>query len=195
MKNFFNYLSFRASEVRARYGISLILIAILVSISSCDKNDDDRPQDPISQLPPATTIGANTFGALLDGEPFIPSGGINPLDCVYQLIDGERFFGLQGNKRNENFNLISVSLSTNAKEIEQDQTYQLIEEADGNATGIYGLSGDLFFTNSIQTGEMTITRLDLNTQIVSGTFFFDVIDGNGNLRQIREGRFDMRFTQ
>lgn len=91
--------------------------------------------------------------------------------------------------------ILSLSLSTNAKEIEQGQTYQLIEEADGNATGIYGLSGDLFFTNSIQTGEMTITRLDLNTQIVSGTFFFDVIDGNGQLREIRDGRFDMRFTQ
>jgi len=42
---------------------------------------------------------------------------------------------------------------------------------------------------------MTITRLDLSAQIVSGTFFFDIIDENGELREIREGRFDMRFTR
>ena len=30
--------------------------------------------------------------------------------------------------------------------------------------------------------------------IVSGTFWFDVIDFQGNLHQIREGRFDMQYT-
>ncbi len=193
MRKIYSLLSFRTSVIRVRYGIFLLLSPFLLT-TSCS-NDDDNSQDPISQLPPATTTGENTFGALLDGEPFIPRGGVNPLDCVYQLVNGERFFGLQGNKRNENFNLLSLSLSTNAKEIEQGRTYPLIEEADGNATGIYGIRGDLYFTNAVQTGEMTITRLDMNAQIVSGTFFFDVIDEEGNLRQIREGRFDMRFTQ
>ena len=89
----------------------ITLILLLLSVTACDKNDDDSPQDPLSQLPPATMTGANTFGALLDGKPFIPSGGINPLDCVYQLINGERFFALQGNKRDEEFNRISLSLS------------------------------------------------------------------------------------
>lgn len=83
---------------------SLVLLCTL----SCEK--DDGPQDPVSQLPPATMTGANTFGALLDGEPFIPSGGINPLDAQYQLINGERFFIVDAAKRNENFNLISLSL-------------------------------------------------------------------------------------
>lgn len=59
----------------------------------------------------------------------------------------------------------------------------------------YGFNGDFYFTNSQQTGELTITHLDLNSQTISGTFFFDVIDQDGNLREIREGRFDMRFTQ
>ena len=35
----------------------------------------------------------------------------------------------------------------------------------------------------------------LSKQVVSGTFFFDIIDQNGDLRQIRDGRFDMQFTQ
>jgi flagellar basal body rod protein FlgG len=45
------------------------------------------------------------------------------------------------------------------------------------------------------TGELKITHLDLTDQTISGTFFFDIVDRNGDLREIREGRFDMEFTQ
>jgi hypothetical protein len=76
----------------------------------CSNNDDDGSTDPLDQLPPATQIGANTFGCFVDGEPFIPGDSTNPLDCQYKLIDGERYFQLQAMKRNENFNLISLSL-------------------------------------------------------------------------------------
>lgn len=65
----------------------LFLSLILLSTSSC-KDDDDTPTNPVDQLPPATQTGENTFGCLLDGEVFIPSGGTNPLDCVYQFVNG-----------------------------------------------------------------------------------------------------------
>lgn len=174
----------------------LKLMLIITLLISCENDDDNNPQNPIDQLPATTMTGENTFGALLDGEPFIPSGGVNPLDCVYQLINGERFFNLQGNLQDENFNLIRLSISTNAKELSQGMTFPLLVNNPGNAYAAFFLNTDQTFTDgSNYTGELTITRLDLNDQIVSGTFFYDVIDGNGNLRQIRDGRFDMRFTQ
>jgi hypothetical protein len=170
------------------------LVLLTLSLSGCSK-DDKQSQDPLNQLPPATQIGANTFGALLDGEAFIPRGGTNPLDCVYQLINGERFFNVQGNKSDKDFNLIGLSLSTIAKEIETGETYQLLEEAEGNVFGGYFFNTGFVYTNNMQSGELTITHLDLENQTVSGTFWFDVIDQNGDLRQIRNGRFDMQFTQ
>jgi hypothetical protein len=89
-----------------------LLLFLALTINSCANNDDDNGLvGPISQLPPATQTGANTFGALLDGEPFIPSGGINPLDGVYQLINGERYLNVQATKRDEDFNRIGLSLS------------------------------------------------------------------------------------
>ena len=160
----------------------------------CSK-DDDQPTNPVDQLPPETQSGANTFGALLDGEPFIPSGGVNPLDCVYQFVNGNYFFALQGNKRNENNSLILLGLGTNSLEINENITYELRVNAPDNAFATYALGGNFFETNSNQTGQMTITHLDLENQTVSGTFWFDVIDQNGDLKQIREGRFDMQFTQ
>jgi hypothetical protein len=90
----------------------LLFLLLTLTINSCDKNDDDNgPQDPISQLPPATQVGANTFGALLDGEPFIPNGGVSETQCNYQLLNNERYFFVTGIKReSETFNLFSLSL-------------------------------------------------------------------------------------
>ena len=52
------------------------------------------------------------------------------------------------------------------------------------------------FTNQEYTGELIITKLDFNNQIVSGTFWFDLENPfTGERVEIREGRFDTLFTQ
>ena len=66
------------------------------------------------------------------------------------------------------------------------------EKNDGNAYGKYSYAANFTYTSQIQTGELKITKLTSN--IVSGTFWYDVIDYQGNLHQIREGRFDMLYT-
>jgi hypothetical protein len=172
----------------------LLLFTISLTLNCCNNDDDNNAQNPIDQLPPATQTGENTFGCLLDGEPFLPSGGVNPLDCVYQLINGEYYFNLQGNKEDENFNLIRLSLSANARELQEGETYQLIENEVGNIFARYSFNSNATFTSQNYSGTLIINKLDLNNQIVSGTFSFDIIDFEGNLRQIREGRFDMQFT-
>ncbi|WP_277633172.1 hypothetical protein [Avrilella dinanensis] len=51
-------------------------------------------------------------------------------------------------------------------------------------------------TTSEYTGEMTITRFDLEEEIVSGTFWFDLENPwTGEAIEIREGRFDTHFSQ
>ncbi|VVV01345.1 MULTISPECIES: hypothetical protein [Mesonia] len=42
---------------------------------------------------------------------------------------------------------------------------------------------------------MTITKLDFENHIVSGTFWFDAINEEGKVLEIREGRFDTLFTE
>ena len=176
--------------------IKLFLCSVaLLCLCSCDSDDDNTPQNPVNQLPEATQTGENTFGCLLDGEAFIPGSGINPLDCVYQLINGERFFNLQGNNKDEDFNRTRISLSTNAKELEEGQTYQLIDNEEGNAFARFSYNANATFTSQNNSGTLTITKLDLTNQIISGYFSFDIIDFEGKLREIRDGRFDMEFTQ
>ncbi len=172
----------------------LLLLLTTLTLSFCNK-DDDKTLSEIDKLPPATQTGANTFGCLLDGQAFIPSGGTNPLDCVYQYVNGGYNFGLQGNKRNQNNNLVTIAIGTDNLQIEQGFTYNLLDEFSGNAFGVYSLSTNTFYTSTIETGELKISKLDQISQTVSGTFWFDVKDQNGVIHQIREGRFDMQYTQ
>lgn len=74
-------------------------------------------------------------------------------------------------------------------------TYSLVENDIGNVFARFSFNTQATFTDIQNTGTLTISRPDLNNQIISGTFSCDILDFEGNLRQIREGRFDMRFTQ
>lgn len=174
----------------------LLLITLsLLSTTSCN-NDDDQPQNPIDQLPLATQTGENTFGCLLDGEVFIPGGGTNPLDSVYQFVNGGYYFSVQGNKRNSENNLLTISIGVLNIELIQGTTYQLLENEDGNATASFLISTLSNYTSINNSGELTITKLDTENQIISGVFWFDVIHPlTGEIAEIREGRFDMEYTQ
>lgn len=174
---------------------SLILLLTTFTFSCCNKDDNPTPANPISQLPPATQTGANTFGCLLDGQVFIPGGGTNPLDCVYQFVNGGYYFALQGNKRDSDNNLLRISIGTINLQIAQNNIYQLKEQQDGNSVGRFSVNGLPSYTSSNYTGELKITKLDTQNQIVSGTFWFDVKDQNNVIHQIRDGRFDMQYTQ
>ena len=173
--------------------ISFLIFAI--ALNSCNKDNDPKPTNPIDQLPPATQTGANTFGCLLDGEVFKPSTiPGNRLDCVYQYVDGGYYFSLQANRRDPNNNLIALGCSTQNLQIFEGQTYQLKDRIDGNAYGKYFLNIEFTYTNTFENGELKITKLDSINNIVSGTFWFNISDFLGNKHEIREGRFDIQFT-
>jgi hypothetical protein len=174
----------------------VFLLTISLTLSCCNSDDDNNAQNPIDQLPPETQTGENTFGCLLDGEVFIPGGGTNPLDSVYQFVNGGYYFSVQGNKRDSENNLLTISIGVLNIELTQGTTYQLLENEDGNATARFLISTLSNYTSSNNSGELTITKLDTENQIVSGTFWFDVIHPlTGEIVEIREGRFDMQYTQ
>ena len=174
----------------------LILTLPFWGLGGCNK-DDDKPADPVNLLPPITQTGAGTFGALVDGKPFI---GKNPyFNCYYQFVDGGYYFGLGGEDERSLPQYIYI-LSENIQ-LKQGETYELLDVEKGNA---YGGGGFIFsytsssqsYTNKTFTGELTITKLDFTNNIVSGTFWFDLKHPvTGERVKIREGRFDTRFTQ
>lgn len=167
----------------------LLLILTVFSLTSCDK--DDKPKTELEKLPPATQTGERTFGCLLDDVAFVPT---KPnCSSFYQYVNGY-YFSLQGNLY-VNKEYILLGLSTDNLKIEEGKTYILQDKIDGNASAAYLNGNDSFYTSSIEKGEMKISKLDLIKHIVSGTFWYDIKDGKGVTHKIREGRFDMPFTQ
>ena len=171
--------------------ITIFLLFVLAS-NSCSKDDDKG----VESLPPATQTGARTFGCLVDGNAFIDTGAIN---CFYQYVDGGYYFGLHG--KNDDENPSSVNVATYNKTISEGETLLLTLKQDGYAWGgIYvrfpDAIGEGAFTDSEYSGELTITKLDYENNIVSGTFWFDVKHPQTGARiEIREGRFDTKFSQ
>lgn len=51
-------------------------------------------------------------------------------------------------------------------------------------------SQNQYNTNNTYSDELTITRVDTYNSIISGTFWFDAINEQGQIVEIRDGRFD-----
>ncbi|NHM02598.1 hypothetical protein [Flavobacterium difficile] len=170
----------------------LVLLFVSFTLSCCNK-DDNPPADPLSQLPPATQIGAGTFGCLVNGVPYVDNSG--DFNCFYQLVNGEYYFGITASINNqENLQIDIGSLKSQLIEGE----ILLKERENGNFYAF--LSFDCICppgkTNSVQPGSLNVSKFDIQNNIVSATFEFTVTDPNtGAVYNITNGRFDSTFTQ
>ncbi|GEM54107.1 DUF6252 family protein [Flavobacterium branchiophilum] len=178
----------------------ILLFALTLTLSCCNK--DDNPSSSKDQLPAETQTGANTAGCLLNGQVFIPhQRGLNAaLLCNYEFLNGKFYFNLVINDNRESIGK-TVSVRTGEISLATNSIYPLnisntIFQPDFiGGGGVYGIgASNYFYTNSIKTGELKITRLDLSNSIISGTFWFDAVNSAGETVQIRSGRFDFQYT-
>lgn len=180
------------------------ILCFLLLSGSCKK---PKTVNPIDQLPAETQTGANTFGCLVDGVAFLPGGGSlsGPnLICVYQnLISGTPAgytFALGATDKKDPRKITTVGFGMDSIKMGIG-IYILKVRNNGNGGGQFGYyddnnpNGNLFSTSEFVTGELQIRKFDTINQIASGTFWFDAINAAGQKVQIRDGRFDMRYTQ
>ena len=168
----------------------LVLLTVALTISCCNKDDDNT-----ETLPPATQTGAGTFACKVNGTSYIDTSG-GYFNCFYQLVDGDYYFGISG--EDENNILRVIALASNAFEIEEGLQYTLTCDEPNNHYGEVGFTNQLVNSNTCNSnyGSMIISKLDFINNIVSGTFEFDIVHPNtGETIEIREGRFDTLFTQ
>ena len=58
-----------------KYTFYILLLAITIGFTQCCKEKPNNNNDnDIPGLPPATQVGANTFGCLVNGVPWVPQG-------------------------------------------------------------------------------------------------------------------------
>jgi hypothetical protein len=161
--------------------------------SSCKKEVD--------KLPSATQTGANTFGCLVNGQAWIPSGrgafsGVNPTSGGFfgEVNNSMSIYIMAYGENDEMAIYLKNSLGVGTYHLNRNPSikpYAVLPEA---SYGMYSLLYDPeYVTDSTHTGTVTITHADLITGIVSGTFELQVYQKNtGKIVNITEGRFDYK---
>ena len=165
-----------------------LLLAALLGLSQCKKNDPA----PVDQLPPATQTGANTFGCLLNGQPWVPYGTASfsiYYDPNYRNgtinIDTSRPIG---NSSYQTITLASDSLKTIGRyplTIPGHQEALFID----TKTGCRFLGSDPYY----RSGFLNITRLDLQAGVIAGTFEFTLAKPGCDTIKVTQGRFDKKL--
>jgi hypothetical protein len=176
-----------------------LLLALLLGLSHCKKGDSG-PIDPASQLPPATQTGAHTFGCLLNGQPWMPSGYDNRPNFSVTYDPGYAGGSLtirayrypSGKKSYENIIL-------GGDRIAQVGVYPFVLVGDRKAffsdhnanapCDDFSEAPDVTY----RVGSLTITRLDLTQGIISGTFSFKLAKPSCDTIKVTQGRFDYKL--
>jgi hypothetical protein len=156
------------------------------------KCEDETLKNPIDLLPPATQSGANTFGCLIDGEVFTPDNRPNSFDHSYISANGGYYLVIGGGRRLDN-GLLGINIGTEKLSINEGDIVILSTREEGNAYGSFYFSSNTSYTSSIYSGELHINKHDFINKIISGTFWYDIKDAFGDIHQIREGRFDIKY--
>lgn len=173
----------------------LITICLpLLFLMSCKKE--------VTELPPATQTGANTFGAKVNGNFWIPQGfGPAPASNLLEAIRLGPNFYIRA--RNFASSPNETEFEIFIKDLTGPGTYSLNTTMAARSTAAsYGFYVKRNFspisewlTSATYSGSVTITFMDTTNNILSGTFQFTAEDvfGTGTPITVSEGRFDVKY--
>jgi predicted small secreted protein len=164
---------------------TILLLLTTLALNSCNK-DDDKPKDPIDELPIATQNGKNTFGCLINGVPFVVKN-TSMQTAIYQ----GGILQISGGIDNSNMDKqISINISA---PINLNVPYDLTLIPSNLAIFVNNGEGCYYDYNNTISGTLLLTNLDQINFIVSGTFEFSTVTGNCENINITNGRFDLQY--
>ena len=170
-----------------------ICISLLFS-TACNKN--------IDELPPATQTGANTFGAKVNGQLWVPqSFGLLANDILETRLFANGDLSIKAS--NFSSSPTETEFEIFVKEVKVTGTYLLNSNVSyPTMSAGYGYyvkrkftPENEWLTSSASTGSVTITRIDSANNIVSGTFQFKAasIYNPAEILTVTDGRFDLKI--
>lgn len=171
---------------------NFLLAIFLLSFLTYSCSKVENCDNPLDCLPPITQTGEGTFGCLINGKTFTPGGSqlSGPTKQVsYQFLDGGYHFGMSMDHRKSKTSIFIAVRS----QIEEGETYHLVRYGRDSNYGQCYYNGSLYGTNEELNGEIMFTNIDEEKGIVSGSFWFDAVNEEGEMVRIREGRFDMEY--
>lgn len=189
-----------------KYSILVFLLLLTISLSfQCKKQNICT--DPVCQLPPATQTGANTFGCLVDGKPWTANTsdgfGLDKISIGYRFVDKDTFFIIRTHRRHKREGIdsdVALFMQGGNKPgifpLKDNDAIGPRLSTPAGSVGVYQISKNYSYptyeTDSVHTGQVTITKYDLAHKVASGTFYFTAQDANtDSIIHITDGRFDV----
>ena len=160
--------------------IKTCILILFLAVAGCKK-----------ETPPSQN-GANTISAKVDGNKWAKKsciscvGGGSGISVTYD----NTFFGVTGQNADQN-----ISISLVIKSLSSTGTYELSSQESNYARVFNNNNKILYYTNTLNIGKVTVTKLDLVNKIISGSFEFVAADENnpGKKVNITNGYFDVTF--
>ena len=168
------------------FGASLLL-------AQCKKQNSD----PASRLPPATQTGANTFGCILNGKPWTPQGndGTSNYTVTYYRTQAQGELSIAAYAYENNLgNKITIGIGSDS--LNSVGKYKITKSGRHTAGVINRDTNCEYYSQDKSTfckGKLTITRFDLQNNIISGTFEFVLAKPDCDTIRITNGRFDKKL--
>ncbi len=165
--------------------------------TQCEKDTPDPNNIP--GLPPATQIGANTFGCLVNGKPWVPAGsnGTANLSIDYDSGINNGIFNIAAinNVSASQYSRIWIGIDDSINILKSP--YTLVINNKSIAFIKYSKNGNCivrsFDNDVISSGKITITKHDKATRIISGNFEAYLSKIGCDTVKLTEGRFDFKF--
>ncbi len=188
---------------------TFLILTVCAFLFNCSKDDDN--------LTEINNDGTGGISCLVNGQVLVSRGqnnGILPEYFGFANDNDVFFFVLALNNRNAGFNN-DKSMRIQVYDIEyqnpttferlslEGMTYQLGTFGNPDSYGEFQTYGQYYdnsleyinyYTTEIINGEIKITFHDVENYVIAGTFWFDAVNENGEVIEIREGRFDKITT-
>ncbi|MEM6517595.1 MAG: hypothetical protein AAF688_15545 [Bacteroidota bacterium] len=172
-----------------------ILTLISCDVASVDVDDENYVFD-----------GRGGIKCKVDGKLIKPKASLNgtglaaDIDFVPFPLNDEDIMSISFLSGGESPDFISEAvrikiINIRAESVQVGDVYELQSEID-SSFGKYGINPATdydFSTDDQNVGELKIVFHDFENRILGGTFEYDAVDTNGNLVEIREGEFDMKY--
>ena len=170
-----------------------LLLATLLGLSQ-GKHADPAPVD---QLPPATQTGANTFGCLVNGQPWTPRGndGTSNYSIYYDAGYRKGTLNIAAYRYNSSDNSSRRDIIIFSDSLKSTGLYPLTISNHQEAL-FYGSKRQCEFPQNevhYRRGTLTITHFDLSAGIISGTFAFTLYKPGCDSVRVTQGRFDKKL--
>jgi hypothetical protein len=172
--------------------ITIILLLFIIISNSCKK------KDTIDNIVPATQIGANTFGCIINGEickttfykeknfgiNLFSNEGVTYSGWAGTQDSSMRFYAVTNEP---NYSFIFNFKYDNGVGIYHTYNYSFVQY-----TCTLYANNSIYETDNTHIATIDITKSDLSKNMIAGTFEMELVNKKNEVIHVSEGRFDIQ---